>query len=69
MYPTLTKRDIDILLKRPFVIYNQKTNDSYIILNINKEKKYLFYYDNFNKERTIRFFNEASGIDDKRFIY
>jgi hypothetical protein len=56
------------ILKKPFIIYNQKTLDSFIILNINEQKKYLFYYNWNNKERTIQFVNNSDNIK-KKFIY
>ena len=58
--------DTNILQKKPFIIYNEKTNDSFIILNINKEKKYLFYFDYLNKERTIQ---KISGDIKETFIF
>jgi hypothetical protein len=39
-----------LLMKRPPVIYNQLTNDSFIYLHINQNKKYtLMYNSNENK--------------------
>lgn len=64
----LNKRDF--LLNRPFIIYNQKTNDSFIILNINDNKKYILYFDWFNNERTNRLEIDSKVIlSDNFYIY
>ena len=35
----------ELLIKRPFIIYNLKTKDSYIILPIKENKYYKLMYD------------------------
>ena len=60
----LNKREL--LIIRSFIIYNQKTNDSFVILNINSKKKYILYFDWYNKERTIQI---PLDTNDNYFIY
>jgi hypothetical protein len=40
----------ELLYKRPFIIHNLKTNDSYIILPIKENKHYKLMYDFKQKE-------------------
>lgn len=40
----------ELLYKRPFIIHNLKTNDSYIILPIKENKYYKLLYDFLKKE-------------------
>jgi len=56
------------LINKPFIIYNLKTMDSFIVLNIDNNKKYLFYYNWDNNERTIQFINESNNTK-KYFVY
>ena len=61
----LIKRDF--LLSRSFIIYNQKTNDSFIILNINNNKKYILYFNWYFKERSIQGAFETNRFN--KYIY
>lgn len=54
---------------KPFIIYNLKTNDSYVVLDINIQKRYTFYYDFIKKERIFGFQCDDDGSIIQRMIY